>query len=145
MEPFAAVGFTAAVVQLLDFSIKAAKTVKQVRERGSSSNVENTDYIASHLSSLSDSVQTKLQLSGIHQTLSAEENELLEIGRKCGECSRKLQTELEKLKATDGARSVDRLKVAARTIWRKGDIEKLQDKLENTRQVLETRLLYTLR
>ncbi|KAG8532445.1 uncharacterized protein KY384_002322 [Bacidia gigantensis] len=144
MDPITAIGLTAAVVQLLDFSIKAAKTVKEVRDRGSSTDVEDTDHVASHLSSLSESVKSSLQLSSIHRSLSGEEKELLEISNKCQECSRKLQEQLNKLKLNDDAKTSDRLKVVARTLFKKDSIATMQEKLDGFRRVLESRLLLRL-
>ena len=145
MDPITAVGFTAAVVQLVDVSLKVAQTVKDVRERGSSRDLADSDHIASHLSSLSDSVQTSLQLSSIHRSMSAEEKELLDIASRCNKCSQKLQEELANLKLKDGAKRTDQLKVVVKIVFRRSDITALQDKLEGFRRVLESRLLYRLR
>ena len=150
MDPVTAVGFTAAVVQLVHVSIKVVKTVNEVREGGSSKEVENADFIASQLSKLSFSVETSLKLESntqppdINQNLSADEEELLDIGQKLQHCSQKLQEELQPLKTRGDVKGAKRLKVAVKSVLKKDDIIKLQEELEGFRGVLESRLLLRL-
>ena len=144
MEPITAVGFAAAVVQLLHFSIKSVETLKQVREKGSSADVDTADYLASQISRLSESVRTSLQLDEIHRTLSSDEKNLLNIGSNCRDCSEELLDELQKLKLDDDARPLQRIKIGAKTILKKERIVKLQEQLGGYREVLESGLLFRL-
>ena len=145
MEPVTAVGFMAAVIQLLEFGIKTARAVNEVQERGSTDDVDNANYVSSQLSSLSKSVRDQLELSSMHGTLSGEEKELLDIGRKCCAQSQKLQEELDKLMSRDGGNGMVRIKVVAKTIWKKNKIAAMQEKLDGCRKILESRLLHRLR
>ena len=144
MDPITAFQFTAAVVQLVDYSIRAANTVNEIRERGSSRDVADTGYVASHLATLSESLQTSLQLSSIHRVLSTDEKELLDIGKRCEQCSQELQRELEDLKKHDGASRLHLMKVALKTTIKKDKVTKLETRLQGFRKTLETGLLARL-
>ncbi|KAL8715686.1 MAG: hypothetical protein Q9225_006314 [Loekoesia sp. 1 TL-2023] len=145
MDPVTGIGLAAAVVQLVQFSIDAASTCQEIYQQGSTTDHADAHFTAGHLERLTTSLQQSLHNTGTQSAaLSREEKDLLELGRKCEECAKKLQRELSKLQAQPRASALEVARKAARSIWKKGAIVKIQEQLESYRKLLETSLLYRL-
>ena len=143
MDPITGIGLAASVIQLVTFSIHAVKTCRDMHEQGQYSDL---DYTTGHLASLTRSLQQSLQSSGRQSvTLSREEKDLLELGRKCEDCANKLQRELYKLQTQKRVSPLEAARLAARAIWDKGTINKIQKELEKYQSTLELSLLSRLR
>lgn len=146
MDPITGVGLAASVIQLVTFSIDAVKTCQEVYQRGSVSEYSNLDHTTSHLASLTNSLQQCLQGSGTRsKALTREEEDLVSLARKCEACAKTLQKELRKLQTQPRASALDAARKAARAIWKKSSIIKIQGQLETYRSTLETSLLSRLR
>lgn len=146
MDPVTGIGLAAAVVQLVQFSINAATTCQEIYQQGSTSDQIDADITAGHLERLTTSLQQSLRNTGTQSAgLSKEEKDLIDLGRKCEDCANKLQRELRKLQARPQASALEVARKAARSIWKKGSIVKIQEQLEGYRRILETSLLYRLR
>ena len=146
MDPITGIGLVASVLQLVQFSINAAQTCHQIYQQGSTSEHTDAAYTANHLADLTKSLQDSLNNAGTSKSaLSKEEKDLVDLGRKCEDCANKLQHELRKLQARPQASALEAARKAARSIWKKGSIAKIQEQLDGYRGTLETSLLYRLR
>lgn len=146
MDPVTGIGLTAAVIQLVSFSIDAVKTCRQLYQHGSVHENDSLDYTAGCLANLIKSLQQSLQSSGTRApALTSEEKELVDLGRNCEEIAHRLQHELRKLQTQRGTSALDAVRKAAQAIWKASSIRKLQDQLETYQSMLETSLLYRLR
>lgn len=146
MDPVTGIGLTAAVIQLVTFSIDAVKTCRQLHQHGSVRENENLDYTAGCLASLTKSLQQSLQSSGSRSlALTSEEKELVDLGRDCEETAHRLQRELRKLQTQPGVSGLGAVRKAARAIWKASSIRKIQEQLETYQLLLETSLLCRLR
>lgn len=126
MDPITGVGLAASVIQLLTFSISAVKKCQEVYQKGSISENSNLDYTTGHLASLTSSLQQSLQSSGIgSRPLTREEKDLVELARKCEDRAKTLQKELDKLQTQAPASTVKTLRLAARAMWKKSTIDKI--------------------
>ena len=148
MDPITGIGLAASVIQLVSFSIGAAKTCREIYEHGVSSDHSRVDYLANHLASLTLSIQQSLQNPTTQSLrLSKEERELVILSRECQNCAHQLQQEIQKLGVQTKPRSsiVLAASKAARALWKKNSIEQIQKQLENYRSTLEISLLSRLR
>ena len=146
MDPITGIGLAASVIQLLTFSIQAVTTCREVYEQGSVKEHRDLDYTTGHLASLTRSLQQSLQSSGTRsRTLSREEKDLLDLGRKCEDCANELQRELSKLKTRKHASTLEAARLATRAIWKRSTINKIQKDLEKYQSTLEISLLSRLR
>ena len=146
MDPITGVGLVASVIQLLTFSISAVKTCQEVYQKGSVSDYSNLDHTTGHLASLTDSLQRSLQSSGTRsRALTREEKDLVELARKCEDCAKRLQKELDKLQTQPRASTLKAARLAARAIWKKSTIDKINQQVQAYRSTLETSLLSSLR
>ncbi|KAL8702190.1 MAG: hypothetical protein Q9201_004529 [Fulgogasparrea decipioides] len=145
MDPVVGIGLAASVVQLVDFSIKAAKTCQTIYQQGSTSDHRDADYTASHLADLTSSLQQSLNDTGTQSAaLSREEKELKDLACKCEDCANKLQRKLRKLQAQPQASALEVARKAFRSIRKSDSIVNLQEKLDRYRRILETALLSRL-
>ena len=146
MDPVTGVGLAASVIQLLTFGIDAVKTCQEVYQKGSISDYSNLDYITDHLAGLTASLQQSLQSPDIGSgALTREERDLVELARKCEDCTKILQKELDKLQTRPRASTRKAVRLAARAIWKKGTIDKINQQLQAYQSTLETSLLSRLR
>ncbi|KAG8530111.1 uncharacterized protein KY384_005593 [Bacidia gigantensis] len=147
MDPVTGVGLVASIAQLIQFGIATAKACHEIYEKGSTSENINIDETTIHLSNLSSSLQRSIKELGAGKTvssLSEEEKELLNLGQKCEETAKKLHDEVNKLKARPSGSKREAAGIFARSIWKKGSISRLKERLESYRRLLETSLLFKL-
>lgn len=146
MDPITGIGLAASIVQLVHFGILAAKACQEIYQHGSTTEHTSADAAAGLLASLTGSVQQALHHTRTQSAvLSTEETDLIDLARKCADCAKKLQHELRKLQAQQQASHLEAVRKAARSIWKKITIVKIQEELEGYRRILETSLLYRLR
>lgn len=146
MDPITGIGLAASVIQLVTFGISAAKTCREIYEQGVLGDHSQVEYVANHLGSLNKSIQQSLRNSNVQSlVLSKEERELVGLNRRCADCSLKLQHELRRLETRPHTSIALAASKAARALWRKNKIEKIQRELESYRSTLEISLLSRLR
>ncbi len=147
MDPITGIGLAASVIQLVTFGISAAKTCREIYEQGVLGDHSQVEYVASHLASLTVSIQQSLRNSNTQSlVLSKEERELVDLSRRCEGCALKLQHELQRLQTSKTRISVVlAASKAARALWKKNTIEQVQKQLESYRSTLEISLLNRLR
>ena len=147
MDPITGVSLVAAVLQLVQFSIKTAKACHEIYAQGSASDFVDIDDTATRLGNLSGSLQQSIRDSEARNprlSLSKAEIDLIDLGQKCRICANKLHHELIKLRARPRGSRREAMQKFARSVWRHGSITKLQEQLENHRRVLESTLLFRL-
>lgn len=146
MDPVTGIGLAASVIQLVNFSIDAVRTYRELYQHGSVSEYSNLDYTTCHLASLTKSLQQSLQSSGTRSlALTREEKDLIDLGRNCEDCAHRLQHELRRVQTQPRASALEAARKAARAIWKGNSIRKIQEQLETYQSTLETSLLYRLR
>ena len=146
MDPITGIGLAAAVIQLVQFGINAAKACHEISQHGSTIEHTNADNTADHLMRLIKSVQQSLDNTGTQPAVfTKEEKDLIDLGRKSEDCAKRLQDELHKLQVPPHASPLKAARKAARSIWKRNAIVKIQEQLEGYRRLLETSLLYRLR
>ena len=145
MDPITGIGLAASLIQLVTFGISAAQTCKELYGKGVLDDHSQVDYVANHLGNLTVSIQQSLQKPTSRSLgLSKEEKDLVDLSKKCQDCSQRLQDKLQKLRGSPNS-IVLAASRTVRALWRKNSIEEIQKELENYRSTLETSLLSRLR
>ncbi|MCJ1431145.1 hypothetical protein MMC27_000496 [Xylographa pallens] len=145
MDPVTGIGLAASVIQLVTFSIDAAKICREAYQQGSVSEYSNLDYTTGHLASLTRTLQQSLQSSSTRSlVLASEEKDLVDLAQKCHYCANKLQKELHKLHTQPRASALDAAQQTARAIWKKSSIDRIYKQLQVYQSTLETSLLSRL-
>jgi len=146
MDPVTGLGLAASVIQVVTFGIDAAKTIREVYQEGSASRHDHLRDTTNHLESLTQLLQQSLQnASRPHSRLSKDERDLLDLGRKCEDCARNLQRELQKLQSETHGSIWKATRIALRSIRKGLKIEEIEKQLRTYQFTLETSLLYHLR
>ncbi|KAL9594594.1 MAG: hypothetical protein Q9219_006954 [cf. Caloplaca sp. 3 TL-2023] len=145
MDPVSGVGLVAAIIQIVSLGIDTVKTVREIYEQGSASNLNDLGVAADHLASLNQSLSQSLQsCGGQSQILTKDEKDLLDLSHKCQKCARDLQEELQKLRCQPGSSLLAATASATKALWRKHKIEGISKQLETFRSTLEFSLLHRL-
>lgn len=146
MDPVTGIGLVASVVQLLTFGIGTVSTIREVYQRGSVSSYDDVQNTTNHLSRLTGSLQHSLRSTHTHSsTLTRDDIDLIDLARKCADCARKLQHELQKLNSQPRNSLLAATRITARAILKKSKIEEISKRLATYQSTLETSLLHRLR
>ena len=146
MDPVAGIGLAASVIQFVNFGINAVGLCRQVYRQGTATEHDTIKTTADQLVSLSERTERYLiDENNAARQLSEEENELIRVARRCRDCSERLQGELSKLQARPRASALEVVRKASRAVWKRNDIEKINNELASHKALLESSLLYRLR
>ena len=147
MDPVTGISLFAAVLQLVQFSIKTVKACHEIYAQGSTGDLVDIDDTATRLGHLSGSLQQSMRESEARSprlSLSKAEVDLIDLGQKCRLSADRLHHELVKLRARPRGSRGEAMQKFARSVWKQGSITKLQEQLENHRRVLESALLFRI-
>ncbi|KAF7514020.1 hypothetical protein GJ744_006634 [Endocarpon pusillum] len=143
MEGVAAFSLACNVVQIVEFSIKAASIIQQTYSQGRSIENASTQDTSERLNGLSQGLNQSLAADARQGSPTAAELQLQEIAPECSKIALELGRELDLLKTKGGKR--DALRKGLRAIRRKGDIEKQKAKLQDYQRILNIGLIVNLR
>ena len=146
MDPATGIGFAAAVVQLVNFGVDAAKTCGEVYRQGSTTENADIQYTTTHLAKLTQILQQSLKDSTKPTTSpTQEEQKLIELSEKCRICAEALQQELLQLQRRSSSSSLETFKKGAQAVLKRRTIAKIYDQLETHKSTLEIAVLFRLR
>ncbi len=138
MDPLSAFSLACGVIQVVDFSTKVVKRLRELYKDGSLSQNEEAEEMATQLTQL----QTNLNLPN-HRDQA--QDELLKLGEKCSATAKDLVTELQKLKISGPHRKGQAFQKTIKTIWKKTAIDDIQKRLDDYRKLLDHRVLIDIR
>lgn len=147
MEPLSALGVATAVVQFLDFTGKVVAGTYQIHTARSGAGTTIQDVTAS-LTRVNNEIRMTLSCP-TPQTLSAHEQDILLLGKKCDDIGDRLLTTLLKIERSSKTRSnptvFSSFKTALLTVWKQPEIDTLCRTLENHRSQISLLILASLR
>src|SRR5207237_442993 len=115
MDPITAISFAASILTFIDFSQKIISGTFEVIKSGSTA--ENT-----HVSAVMNNLyHVTKELSNRPQGYSKHEDALNTLASECQDVSEELRRLLDRLKGQAGSSKWKSIKVALRSMWRKGD------------------------
>lgn len=139
MEAIAAFSLVCNVIQVVDFGLNVAEMCHEAYKTGQVKPElkDVTKEFRSAYKALQRSTSPKSQIS-------AEDQAMLNLGRKCDESANRHLARLSKLEVPQGSkvRAVGRI---VKALLESSKIEELPKQFESYRKVLETRLLVDLR
>lgn len=146
MEAVTGIQLAASVIQLVTFSVDAARTCREVYQQGSINEYNKLDYTTGHLANLTRSLQQSLQSTGaLSLPLTGEDQDLVDLSRECEGCADKLQKELHELQTQQPVSALKAARKAARAILKRSSIDKIHKQLQAYQSTLETLLVSRLR
>lgn len=144
MEAVATLSLACSVVQLVDFSLKATDTCRELYKAGSTRNHKAIESQATELRKLCASVESTLQQASGGTTLSQDSQNLQQCATRCTDAAAELEDAFSKLRINPGKKR-DALGKTIKTIWKADELEKLQQRLKTEQDLLEGQLLLNLR
>ena len=141
MDPISAISLASNIIQLVDFGLKLSKTCCEIYQTGLSAANTDLKNDALSLQSLGAAVEASVQRSANPGHLGKG---LQDSAKRCAVAAGNLQAAISKLETTAGDKrsAVGRM---VKTLWRKNEIGRLQDRLERERALLDGNLLIELR
>jgi N-terminal domain on NACHT_NTPase and P-loop NTPases len=139
MDPVTAVGFAASILTFIDVSHQVISGTWEVIKSGTTT--ENA-HVGNVINDLHDVTK---QLSDRPPGYSQHERALNTLASECQELSGELVALLEKLKSTAGSSKWKSVKVALHSMWKKGDVEGLERRLDKYRSQILLRLVLMLK
>lgn len=136
MDPTVASSLVCGINQVIDFSTKVVKKCHELYRDGVSSENEEAEEMANHLTDL----RAKLDLPD-----ESVDKDLLDLGSKCSSTAKELIAELEKLKVDERHRKRQSLNKSLKAFLKKNSMEKIQKRLEGYQKLLDSRILVDLR
>lgn len=147
MDPLTAFSLACGVIQVVDFSTKIVVKCREIYKNGASSDNEEVESMAKHLTELSnelDSANAVVKTGSMPQ-IYHDDQHLRKLAQQCSETAKELITQLQKLKIQGQPRKRDVFRKAVKVIWKKSAIEDIERRLEQYRRTLDTRILINLR
>ena len=139
MDPITAVGLASSILTFIDFGYKIVTGTLEVLKTGSLS--ENT-----HITIVINDLQAIVKPLARKPTgKSDNEIALRDLAKQCQEVSQKLTDLLETLKADPKSSSWKSVKVVLRSMWKKGEVAELEERLSKYRSEIMVRLVAILR
>jgi hypothetical protein len=153
MEAVAALGIAGNVVQFLDFATKLCVTSVEIYQHtngASASNahaetllksfVETIDEIAADLGKYFTSLN-----AAFPQAQQQGDTQICSIIKDCQEIASDLLQRFDKLKTSGKPGKWKSFVAGVKWIWRKNELKELQSRLKDIREILEWRILLSLR
>ena len=145
MDPVSAFSLACGVIQVVDFSLKISSTCRKLYKKGSVSENDEIQGWAENLTKLCDELNPPVTDGIPVDTLSANEQELLNLAASCSSTAHNLINELDGLKVSGPRKKREAFKQGFRSIWKKDVIEEVQKRLDSYQKILDTRILVYVR
>ena len=147
LDPLSALGLASNVIQVIDFSWKLVDRGNALYKSSDGASIENreVEMIADDLSRLANRLHTSLTETEKSAMLTAGEESLRDLSKKCEVVARELITALDRLKVKKKHRRCESFRKALITVWGREEIENIASRLSALRAQLDTHVLLSLR
>ncbi|KAL9135409.1 MAG: hypothetical protein Q9175_003398 [Cornicularia normoerica] len=145
LDPFSALSLACNIIQIVDFSIKAAAKFRELCRDGVSSENHELEDMAARLKGLQANLITINPATGESKALFGDEKDLQALAEKCCKTADDLTAELDTLKTSGPHKKRQAALTFFRSMRRKSVVEGIQRRLDGYRKVLDTRILINLR
>lgn len=139
MDPITAVGFAASILTFIDFSHKLVTGTLQVVDAGTTTETRHAKVVVDDLHRMTEGLSMEFSDSD-----SAHETALRSLAADCKALSEKLETVLQKQIAKSDSKW-EAVKVAFRSMYKKGEVAEMVAQLGQYRSEILTRLSLILK
>ncbi|EPS38220.1 hypothetical protein H072_8069 [Dactylellina haptotyla CBS 200.50] len=143
VDPLAALGAAAAVLQFLDFTTKLISKGRELYKSADGVLTDHAEQVAlySRLSKLNKALGESINTSAAQKQLSLAEQALLEVSSECMQFADDLAQAIDKLRVTGNRRKWNSFRQALKSVWMKDEIDKRMVTLDRLRQQVIIHLL----
>lgn len=143
MEALAAFSLVCNVIQVVDLGLKTISKCREIALNGSTKVNLDVQYVAGHLQDLSKELQTSLgpdpPTGG-----SPGDRQMRDLAKTCEKCAVELSLKLKKLQVAKSQNKVQVFKKMVENLWKRRELEDLENRLERLRRTLDSRILARL-
>jgi hypothetical protein len=147
VDPFSALGVAGNIVQFLDFGSKLVSKGKEIYTSADGSSVTNVEleFISQDLHSIADSLSPNSSPSS-SQNSNLGDDEMRRLATSCKAVAEELLGVVRDLKVEENCkhRKWKSFRQALKSVWKDGDIQSLQDRIDGFRRQLTIRLITIL-
>ena len=144
-ETLAIIGLASNIISFIDFGLKLFSGIGTVRDslHGTTPEIRELDQILEDVRRLNARV---IEQKSIAQNLSKEELRILNMVNECENVATEIDKVIKNLRVRHGARSktLESGRVVIQGLWKRGDIERLQDRLDRLDQRIRQNIVYAL-
>ena len=147
MDPISIFSLACNVIQIVDFSIKVASTCRERYKSGTVGEDRELEVMAEHLKGLRSSLPSLsvIQTSSASPQLHDDEKKLEELATSCSQTATELVAVLQSLKVEGPHKRRQAIAKTIKGFRESRKIESIQAKLKQYQEVLNTRILISLR
>ncbi|KAL8795023.1 MAG: hypothetical protein Q9195_002471 [Heterodermia aff. obscurata] len=142
MDPVTAFSLAAGVLQIIDMGFKASSMCKEIYTDGSLAQHRDAAELTTFLAETTERLERSIQNTS--RPVSDETRNVLEVSKKCSAIAKELLAELRKLRAEPGDGLLSAIRKSTRAVRRKDKIQKIETKLREYQDMLNTRILSKL-
>jgi N-terminal domain on NACHT_NTPase and P-loop NTPases len=139
MDPITAVGFAASILTFIDFGREIVTGTLEVIKSGSTKENTHVGVVVNDFLAVVKPLSEKLPGRSDH------EKALTELAAKCKDVSQDLVDLLERLKRSSDSPKWESVRVALRSMRKKGEVRELESKLDKYRSEILLRLTFILK
>ena len=145
MEAITSLALACNVIQLIDFSFKAAEVYKEFKEHGATIDIQSLDETSNHLTKATTDLENSLSAARCNGPPSHMDADLTALSKKVCDVAGALHRELESLRTVPGSSRKTALIKTLKFKRRASHIEHSTKNLDQYVQVLQTKILSRLR
>ncbi|KAL8827522.1 MAG: hypothetical protein Q9191_003134 [Dirinaria sp. TL-2023a] len=142
MDPVTAFSLAAGVLQVVDLSVQALSTCKEIYEDGSLAQHRKTEELINYLAETTERLEKSVSHAPTQAT--SESRAVVDVSRKCSETAAELCSELKKLRLDPQGGLRQSMSKSLRAMQKKKFLTESQEKLDKYQNVLNTRILSKL-
>lgn len=145
LDPVSALSLACNIIQIVDFSIKAAAKFRELCKDGVSSENHELEDMAARLKGFQANLIAINPATGESKALFGDERDLQALAEECCKTADDLTAELGTLKTSGPHKKRQAALTFFRSMRRRSVVEGIQRRLDGYRKVLDTRILINLR
>ena len=144
MEAIAAFSLACNIIQVVHFSIDVVSKCRELYRQDSLSRYDPLEHMINHLTGLRNALDSPLA-QGNRYTGQDQDQALLDLAEKCSITAKELSEELQKLKINGPHSKRQIVRKSAISLWKNSSIERIQTRLDEYREILDSRILLGIR
>ena len=144
MDPPTAFSFACGVIQVVDFSMKTLAKCKEILKEGSFFEHEELKDLTRHLVNLRAEIKLPEADQSARSLITLDQS-LLDVAGEISKTADKLLEKLESLKIEGPRKRRQAISKTVKSLWERGEIQEIQQRLDGYLKVLNTQILVDLR
>lgn len=145
MDPFTSFSLVCGIIQVVDLSVKSVSKCEELYQAGSLSEYQELEDLINRLVDDRDKLETTTAEQKFGIFGQAEDQSLLEVAGQCLKTAEHLVEKFRSLTIEGPHENRHAVFETVKSLWKKGELQEIQRRLDGYRNVLDTQILKSLR